>query len=254
MEFYVYVYYEDDTPIYVGKGKGNRYKVHLKKCVNFKRGKSPFYDKLFSMIEKGIEPSFRIVVDNLTEDEALAKEKQYCDRYGTIFKGTGTLYNYNECGVKNPILKGKDNPSYNKSIYVAWREKYPEDVVLKKIETHKKNLSKSLTGRKNDDETKHKMSKIKKDFWDKMSTKKKNEFRIKISESHTDERKNKSKKNMTDLNKKMSGKNHLRARKCLIEGVVYNTITEVCHKYGFKNHNTVRNRIKSKNFPEWTYL
>jgi hypothetical protein len=53
---------------------------------------------------------------------------------------------------------------------------------------------------------------------------------------------------MTDLNKKMSGKNHLRARKCLIEGVVYNTITEVCHKYGFKNHNTVRNRIKSKNF------
>jgi hypothetical protein len=93
----------------------------------------------------------------------------------------------------------------------------------------------------------------KKKYWDNLTESEINSFRKKISESHTNERKNKFVETTIKLNKNRTGEKHHNSVKCLIDGVIYNSISEVCKKYGFKNHNAVTNRLKSINFPTWNY-
>lgn len=254
MIYYVYVYYDGDIPIYVGKGKNNRYKVHLKKFLNVKKGKIPFYDKLHKMKSDGKEPVIIIIEKNLSEEDALKKEKEYYKKFGTVFNGDGTLYNYNECGVKNPILKGKKNPMYKKSLFSVWVKKYGEDSANDKMKKYRKNMSKSTKGRKQTNVTKQKIQNQKQKYWDELSTDDKIKFKKTISESHTKKRKFDASQRMINLNKEMKGEKHPKSKKCLVEGKIYNSILEVCSVYNFKNHNTVRYRLNSDNFPEWKYL
>lgn len=254
MEFYVYLYFDGDIPIYVGKGKGNRVKVHLKKFLRTEKGKIPFYDKLHSMKENYKTPKIKVVQSNLNEEDALNLEKQIYDYVGNIFDGTGTLFNYNVCGVKNPIMSGKDNPMYGKSLFDIWKKKYGTSMAEQKKEEYQKKMSESLKGKKHSFTTKEKIKSKKKEYWNNLSKEEKENFQKKISQSHTTERRDTSRQRIIQLNKSMKGANHPKSKKCLIEGVVYNTIMEVCVVYNFKNHNTVRHRINSNNFPNWQFI
>ena len=254
MDYYVYMYYDGETPIYVGKGKGQRYKVHLKKFLKTDKGKIPFYDKLHKMKNEGKTPIVKIIEYNLSETEALIKEKEHSDKIGTIFKNTGPLFNYNECGVKNPILRGEKNHMYGKSLFKIWVDKYGHKIAREKIKDYNEKMSQSLKGKKHNSITKNKIKKQKQEYWDGITDNEKNKFKKKISESHTEERKKNAKERMILQNKKMTGKNHPKSKKCFIEGKEYNSISEVCKVYNFKNHNTVRNRINSNNFPQWRYV
>ena len=198
-------------------------------------------------------PIIEILESNLCEEDALKLEKKIYETLGNIFDKTGPLFNYNVCGVKNPILIGKKNAMYGKSIFDVWEEKYGLMVATQKKEEYKKKMSNLLKGKKHTEETKEKMKIKKTNFWNNIGVKEKELFKKKISKSHTDERKELARQRIIEHNKKMKGENHPKSKKCLIDGKVYNSISEVCRVYNFKNHNTVTHRIKSINYTNWQY-
>lgn len=82
---YVYVYFEEDIPRYVGKGNADRDIAHLKRCKN----------KRFAKWLLTVNPRICRVADNLTEDQAYALEKQLIAQYGRIgYETGGTLLNH----------------------------------------------------------------------------------------------------------------------------------------------------------------
>ena len=86
MTYYVYCYYDkDSTPIYVGKGKGDRVKKHLTKSSN---------PELKSFIESGEEVSYKILDRFESANDALIFEFDLICLYGrkSIDSG-GTLFN-----------------------------------------------------------------------------------------------------------------------------------------------------------------
>lgn len=70
MKHYVYIYFDQNgEPIYVGKGKGRRFKVHLNGACN------PYLrNKIAKMRRNGFEPTVRIVARFETHEEALDAE------------------------------------------------------------------------------------------------------------------------------------------------------------------------------------
>jgi hypothetical protein len=116
--YYVYVYYDGEIPIYVGKGKNNRYKDHLSRCFKQKRGSNLFYDKLRKILNSGGFPKIEIIKEGMTEEEALELERKKEQEFGTVLNKTGTLLNIAPCGNKNPVLIGDKNPMFGK-IYLA---------------------------------------------------------------------------------------------------------------------------------------
>jgi hypothetical protein len=253
MEYYVYIYYYGSVPIYVGKGKNNRYLVHLNKCVNVKSGKTPFYDKLKNILDSGEKPNIEIFLSGLTEEMSLVEERKLQIKFGSKFDGTGTLYNYAECGRKNPVLKGDKNPMAGRHIFDIWEQKYGNEVTKQKKEEYSKKMSKVVSGRTHDETTKEIMKSRKKNYWNNLSELDKELFKQKISESHTNERKEKFKDMMIQKNKNRKGEKHHKSVKCIVDGIIFNSLNEVCVHFGFKNHNTVTNRLKSINFPNWNY-
>lgn len=252
--YYVYLYEYQDIPIYVGKGKGGRYTKHLKIASKIKSGKHPFYDKLKSILKNGEQPKITILYKDLSNEEALKLERFIELSIGTLKHGTGTLLNLNECGIPNPVLNGFENPMFGKSLYDVWSNKYGHDTAKLMILNYSKKIRDSLLGKKHKDETKSKMSESR-SFWHANKTiEVELKRRSKISEGWDDTRKKEASNNLTILNKKRSGVNNHRSRKCSIDGIIYNTIKEVQLAFNFKNHNTVRHRLNSNNFPNWFYF
>lgn len=251
--YYVYVYYDGEIPIYVGKGKNNRYKEHLKRCFKQKRGTSPFYDKIRKMINSGNPPLIKIIREEMVESEALELEREKEIEFGTVLNKTGTLLNISQCGNKNPILFGNKNPMFGKSIFDVWKENYTEEEFQLKLQNYTESLSKSLSGKNHTEETKEKQSKKRREYFENLTLEKKSERSENISKSFTEERKETLRQKMIERNKKSTGKDSSKSRKCIIEGVIYNSIKEVQEKYEIKNHNGVRYRIKSNNFKDWNW-
>lgn len=84
--FYIYLYYEPTfaLPFYVGKGKDDRAWQHLQpSCWKL----TPFYNKVKSLIDQGIQPEIEIIDQNLLESEAFALEKVYIQHWGHIPNG-----------------------------------------------------------------------------------------------------------------------------------------------------------------------
>jgi hypothetical protein len=251
--YYVYVYYDGEIPIYVGKGKNSRYREHLKRCFRQKRGTNYFYDKIRKMINSGNPPGIKIISDNMSETEALKLERIKEMEFGTVLNGTGSLLNVAPCGNQNPVLRGDKSPMFGKNLFGIWREKYSEEEFQNRVKEYSITLSNSLLGKKHTEETKEKQSKKRKEYFENLDSEKKNMRSENISNSFTEERRKELRQKMIERNKKSTGKDSPKSRKCLIEGIVYDSIKEVQEKYTMKNHNSVRYRINSNNFKDWNW-
>lgn len=98
-DFYTYIYHDNDTPIYVGKGMGWRCNAHLKNARN------PFLkNKLTKMKREGREPRIQII-DAPDEAAAFEMEELLIALIGRRDLGLGPLLNLTDGG------EGTSNPS-----------------------------------------------------------------------------------------------------------------------------------------------
>lgn len=83
-KYYVYgIYDEQNICRYVGKGKGNRVKMHFNNCSSNKL--------LQECLNKNYK--YKILFKKLTEQDAYSKEIELIKQYGRLDKDTGTLFN-----------------------------------------------------------------------------------------------------------------------------------------------------------------
>ena len=101
--FYVYLYRDlDGTPIYVGKGKGGRYKQHFQNSTNSRIG-----NKLRKLKSSGhtLMPSF---FECESEELAFLVEEEMISLYGRECVNEGTLYNISSGGEGSSGFKLSD--------------------------------------------------------------------------------------------------------------------------------------------------
>lgn len=147
-------------PIYVGKGKKDRYLHHIKHVTsdNFvNSGNKLKHNTILKIlkntdIEKYKNEYIIKVKENLSNEEALKLEYDIMVQYGTVLdiendENFGPLTNMSVCGKINPVLNGKNNPMYGKPLFNIWEEKYGENEANKRLEQLKHTLSKSNTKR-----------------------------------------------------------------------------------------------------------
>jgi hypothetical protein len=127
-------------PLYIGKGKGNRYKDHLK-ITNVKN--KIFENKLKYWKQHAISEEIIIVKDNLAEIEAFNLEIKLIAEFGRFDLGTGPLLNLTDGGEG-----GSGRIPWNKGI---------SGVYVTSEETKKK-ISESSKGHTKSTETKERMS------------------------------------------------------------------------------------------------
>jgi hypothetical protein len=162
--YYVYAYLRDNmSPYYVGKGTGNRaYQKNKKthKFVNIPKDKTKIV----------------YLVENLTEEDALIKEKEIIKKYGRKIDG-GILVNISEGGEKGyAAMKGKNHTEESKNKMSnshkgrnAWNKgktgvQIHSDETKQKISTISKG-NKSRTGQKQSEEERNKKSESLKKYY-----------------------------------------------------------------------------------------
>ena len=130
-EYYVYLYLrEDGSPYYVGKGKGRR---AYTKDRNVKR--PPTDDRII------------IPLQNLTEEQAFANEKDFISFFGRKDNNTGILWNFTDGGEGKSGIITSDETRKKMSAYAKNR-----------TEQHVERYKKSATGKKRSEEACKKMS------------------------------------------------------------------------------------------------
>lgn len=157
-DFYVYAYLrEDGSPYYIGKGTGRRAYQKNKKTHKF--------------VNIPKKENIIILLDNLTEECALEKEKEFISNYGRKSDG-GILINVSEGGEKGFAgMKGK---------------KHTEESKKKMSESHKgRNVwNKGLVGvQKHNQKTRKKISDKSKGNKSRMGQKQSEEEKKKKSEA-----------------------------------------------------------------------
>jgi hypothetical protein len=102
-QYYVYAYYdENNIPIYIGMGKGNRIKSHIQTST-IKSNNKPFYEKMKESFKSGKNIYFKILKDGLTRNEASLIEETLIALLGRQNKNDGILLNQSRGGVNAPI-------------------------------------------------------------------------------------------------------------------------------------------------------
>jgi hypothetical protein len=118
MNYYVYAYFDGETPIYIGAGCRDRDIKHLKSCA---KGRSYFHNKLRKMQREGFTPTVRRLLDNLTFQESRDWERFFIQTLGRKNLKTGPLYNLTDGGegVLNFIVSNTTKQRMSESAKVA---------------------------------------------------------------------------------------------------------------------------------------
>lgn len=148
--FYVYLLIDPETnlPFYVGKGKGDRAKTHLRSS-NLKENtlKST---KIKSLLSKNLEPKIMFIGESLTEAQAWELEVAKIAEYGRKDLGTGILCNHTDGGEgpsnRIPWNKGKKfSDESRKKMSVSW---HLSSLSKKAAVENSKKAAKKNSGRK----------------------------------------------------------------------------------------------------------
>lgn len=146
--YYVYAYFDkDETPFYIGKGVGYRYRVS---CHLNKANTNHFLKNKFCKIGRD-HVEIRFLHKDLTEKEAFLLETLWIKYYGRRDKKEGTLCN---------LTDGGDGPN---GIIVSTETKQKTSEALKGHTVHEKTrqrISKALKGHQVSRRTRQKLSKI----------------------------------------------------------------------------------------------
>lgn len=116
--YYVYIYKYPDTllPFYVGKGKGDRYKVHLKLYKSDPNGHKK--NVIRQILNEGKAPLIEFYAKDISEEEAFKLECDLIEKYGRRDQLNGLLCN---------MTSGGEGSS--------------KGIPYKRTEEHRKNLS-----------------------------------------------------------------------------------------------------------------
>jgi len=147
MGFYVYIYWYQNEPIYVGKGKDDRMWWHVLNC---QKKNSYFYNKLRKILAE--DPDHLEITcefKELSETRAFELEKELIKEFGRKDLGTGSLYNLTDGGEGSSGYKHTKECKKQKSekLLLAYKDKafleaHKQAMKVPKSESHKDALSK----------------------------------------------------------------------------------------------------------------
>lgn len=260
----------DFEPFYVGKGSGDRYLSHLLKAKNTHIN-LPVLDKIRSIYKSGytLNNLKKFVVkieEGIDDSEALLLEKDLIRVIGRRLFDEGPLMNILPGGESAPSMSGSSNPMFNKSWYDQWVIKYGHEEAEIRIQIYKERMSEIVSGRKHKNESKVKISKSIKESWlDEDVRRNRTESVKSYWDNLNDLEYNQRIKNMgngghlpseeTRQKMRMSKRGELnhQSRKISVYGKIYISIQE-CSDMINMNRSTIKNRLLSKNFPEFFFI
>lgn len=121
--YYVYIYYDPRKtpvePIYVGKGKGNRYIHHITKQSPNKHLKN----KLAKIKKAELEPIIQFPGTNMLSEDAAFLEKELIKHIGRADKKCGPLCNWTDGGEGTPGYKHREE---TKKLFSEQRKGKPQ--------------------------------------------------------------------------------------------------------------------------------
>jgi len=163
-EFYVYIYRDlDGTPIYVGKGKGLRWKLHIQGRGHNKR----LTYTLNKRLEEDNVTLIPEIIISINEDHSFLLEKVLIEMFGRQDLKTGSLFNYSDGGegpsgrITSEETKNKiRNSNLGRVISEETRAKMSKSrpIGWKRSEEHTTKLLKANIGRVHSEEQRRKAS------------------------------------------------------------------------------------------------
>lgn len=209
-EYYIYEWYIVDTNFvfYVGKGKGNRYK------------NTKHRNKIFSNIVNSNNCESRIVVQNLSEEQAYSVEKDFIKKYREIGFCTANIADGGE-GCKGTKLSDETKRIHSKNSKERWRnEKFRQ----KQIE-----IRRDKNGPYQSKEFKAKISKL-------VS----GENNPNYGHKWTQEQKDSLSMKQSESGRYVGSKNpNAHPVMCVETGEIFSCVLDACKKYNTKNQTSI---------------
>jgi hypothetical protein len=101
--YYIYAYYDEiGVPLYVGLGRGKRWKAHIYTST-LNNDTRPLYKYIRDTFKENKDIHYKIIKENLTREEASLIEEAIVSLLGRKNNNDGILYNLKEGGISAPI-------------------------------------------------------------------------------------------------------------------------------------------------------